>query len=95
MLGTLDDNRKALAKALGPLGIGFDPPDATYLAWLDCTGLGLPADPAEFFLARARVMLSPGPAFANGEGFVRLNFATSRAVLREMCDRMAAALEAR
>jgi cystathionine beta-lyase len=94
VVGRLDDNRKALAKALEPLGIGFDPPDATYLAWLDCTGLGLPADPAEFFLARAKVMLSPGPAFANGEGFVRLNFATSRAVLREMCDRMAAALEA-
>jgi cysteine-S-conjugate beta-lyase len=95
VLCRLDENRKALGKALGPLGIGFDPPDATYLAWLDCAGLGLPADPAAFFLARAKVMLTPGTAFANGEGFARLNFATSRAVLREMCDRIAAALQGR
>jgi cysteine-S-conjugate beta-lyase len=95
VLSRLDENRAALRKALEPLGIGLDPPDATYLAWLDCTGLGLPTDPAAFFLARAKVMLSAGPSFAGGAGFVRLNFATSRAVLKEICDRMAAALEQR
>lgn len=95
VLTRLDANRRTLEKALGPLGIGYVPPDATYLAWLDCSDLGLPADPAAFFLDRAKVMLSAGPAFGNGEGFARLNFATSGAVLKEICDRIGVALEQR
>ena len=34
-----------------------------YLAWLDCRALGLGDDPAEAFLERGRVALSPGPPF--------------------------------
>jgi len=102
-LSRLDENRSVLDKALKPLGIGYLPPDATYLAWLDCRDLGLKDDPAAFFLDRAKVKLSPGPDFARfpghpptiGRGFARLNFATSRAVLTEICDRMAAALSVR
>ena len=41
----------------------------------------------------ARVALSAGPAFGTGgDGHVRLNFATSPAVLAEAIDRMASAL---
>jgi cystathionine beta-lyase len=77
-------------------GVRFDPPDATYLAWLDCRELGLPVDPAEFFRTRARVELSPGPGFGpGGAGFARLNFATSADVLTEIVDRMARALATR
>lgn len=101
VLGRLDENRRYLNKALTPLGVGYVPPDATYLAWLDCRDLHLPRDPAAFFLDRAKVRLSPGPDFAtfhgesvcDGDGFARLNFATSGAVLSEICDRMAAALD--
>jgi cystathionine beta-lyase len=71
---------------------GF-PPEATYLAWLDCRGLGLEPSPQQFFLKHARVALSDGRSFgATGEGFVRLNFATSRAILSDICERMAGAL---
>jgi len=69
-------------------------PEATYLIWLDCTELG-ENDPAQFFKDEAGVVLSPGSDFG-GEStahFARLNTATSRAVLQEALDRMAAAVE--
>lgn len=93
VLRRLAANREIIARELGPAGMGYQPPDATYLAWLDCRGIGLPADPAAFFLDAAKVRLSPGPDFGpGGAGFARLNFATSEAVLTEICGRMAAAV---
>jgi cystathionine beta-lyase len=75
-------------------GLTVAPPEATYLAWLDCRGAGLPGgDPYTFFLERARVALNDGRTFGpGGEGFVRLNFACPRALLTEGLDRMARAL---
>jgi putative C-S lyase len=61
--------------------------EATYLAWIDCAGL---ADPHERFL-RHGVALSPGAQFGDAR-FVRLNFGTQRALLREALARMRAAL---
>ena len=52
-------------------------------------------EPQRFFLERAKVALGDGLAFgAAGEGFVRLNFATSPAILHEMLARMDGALRA-
>jgi cystathionine beta-lyase len=71
--------------------VGYRPPAATYLAWLDCRALGLGDDPSEAFRERGRVALNPGPEFGDGgAGFVRLNLACSRAVLEEAVRRMAA-----
>jgi cystathionine beta-lyase len=57
--------------------VEYSIPDATYLAWLDCRGLGLGDDPSAVFLERGRVALNPGLDFgAEGAGFVRLNLAT-------------------
>lgn len=68
--------------------------EATYLAWLDCRNAGIPGNPSEFFLKRARVALNDGTEFGRGgEGFVRLNFACSRKTLTEALDRMASALK--
>ncbi len=51
------------------------------------------AGPARMFLDRARVALSSGHVFgAGGAGFVRLNFATSPAVLTEAVTRMGRAV---
>jgi cystathionine beta-lyase len=73
--------------------VGYIKPEATYLAWLDCTKLNLGDDPAARFLARGRVALSSGLGFgANGAGFARLNMGTSSAILREAVKRMAAAV---
>jgi cystathionine beta-lyase len=74
-------------------GVTMRRPEAGYLAWLDCSAAGIDGDPADFFRQHARVELSPGPDFGPGnEHFARLNFATSRAVLDEIVDRMAGAL---
>lgn len=89
----LDHNRRLLDETLAPLGVGYHIPEATYLAWLDCRALDLPAEPAPFFRERARVRLSSGASFGAGyEGFARLNYATSPAVLSEVCKRIAAAV---
>ncbi len=70
-------------------------PEATYLAWLDCRALEL-GDPACFFREQARVALSNGRDFGPpGEGFVRLNFATSASILTEILERMATAVDNR
>ena len=69
------------------------PPEATYLGWLDCTGLGLAEEAHRFFLREARVALGEGPAFGPpGAGFVRVNFGTTPAVLDEVLRRMGEAL---
>lgn len=67
-------------------------PEATYLAWLDCRALGLD-DPYQHFLDEAKVALVPGTEFgAGGEGFVRLNFATSPQILTDAIQAMAQSL---
>lgn len=59
--------------------------EATYLAWIDATGLGV-ADPHEHFLNKG-VALSPGAQFGAPQ-FVRLNFGTQRALLEKALQRM-------
>ncbi len=74
-------------------GVRLHAPQGTYLAWLDFRAAGLGEDPAASLLERARVGLNSGPRFGRGgEGFARLNFATSRAILDQALDRIAAAL---
>ncbi len=96
LLGGLDENRKLLAAELDRElpRVGYRPPDATYLAWLDCRALGLGDDPAATFLERGRVALSPGALFgAPGRGFARFNLATSADRIREAVARMTHAVE--
>jgi cysteine-S-conjugate beta-lyase len=53
------------------------------------------AGPARWFLDHARVALSSGHVFGTGgSGHVRLNFATSQAILTEAISRMGRALAA-
>ena len=76
--------------------VGYLPPEATYLAWLDFRALGLGDDPGTFFEERALVALRDGPEFGHpGLGRARLNFATSEAVLAEILERMVTALDLR
>jgi cystathionine beta-lyase len=91
----LDHNRRRVAEAVaGWPGVELVLPEATYLAWLDVRGAGLGPRPGSAF-ARGRVRLSPGEEFGpGGEGFVRLNFATSAEVLEEALVRMATTLGA-
>ena len=87
----LVENRDLLAALLVDRlpQVVWRPPEATYLAWLDCRGLRLDGEPAQVFLERGRVAVNDGRAFGpGGEGHVRLNFATSPEVLREAVSRL-------
>jgi cystathionine beta-lyase len=95
VLALLERNRGVLLDGALP-GVEIGEPRATYLAWLDCRALELPDGPFSFFLDHARVALSDGMNFGlGGEGWVRLNFATSLGVLEQIIDRMSGALAAR
>lgn len=70
------------------------PPEASFLAWLDCSELRLKPTPMQHFLNRARVGLSDGSSFGEvGRSFVRMNFATSRRILTAALERMARSLD--
>jgi cystathionine beta-lyase len=91
VLGYLDGNRRVLAELLAEHlpRVGYVPPEGTYLAWLDCRELGLPA-PAESFRERAGVAVVDGAECGEaGRGHIRFNFATPLPVLREAITRMA------
>lgn len=64
--------------------------EATYLAWIDCSGLGV-QDAAELFL-RHGVAVYPGAQFGDAR-FVRLNFGTQRALLAKALDRIDQAIK--
>ena len=94
VLTGLETNRRLLGELLAQHlpQFGYHPPEGTYLAWLDCLSLES-ADPHRLFLERARVALSSGHAFgAGGTGHLRLNFATSAAILTEAVERMGRAV---
>ncbi len=68
--------------------------EATYLAWLDCSGIGVPENPSEFFIKNARVALSDGAEFGKGgENYLRMNFACPRKTMLQALDRMKTALK--
>ncbi|HDT14351.1 MAG TPA: putative C-S lyase [Candidatus Aminicenantes bacterium] len=72
-------------------------PEGTYLALFDCRGLGLdPGSVNDFFLKRARVYVNDGKMFGPElEGFVRVNFACPRSVLREALERIERAVKSK
>jgi cystathionine beta-lyase len=94
LLEYLRGNRDRVLEAVGALpALRTTPVEATYLAWIDARGAGLP-DPHRH-LEAAGVGLSAGRDFgARGlyDGFVRLNFACSRAVLDEALRRIRVAV---
>ena len=73
-------------------GVIYTPSPATYLAWIDCTGLALPR-PRQHFLTQAKVALNDGADFAADRSqFVRMNLAASPQIITEAVERMAASL---
>ena len=70
-------------------GVKLAKNQATYLAWIDVSALGLD-DPVAFF-EQAGVGLSPGAQFGDGQ-FVRLNFGCTRARLTQALARMEKAI---
>lgn len=68
--------------------------EATYLAWIDCRVLGMRSEDIEKeLLKREKVWINAGEMYGV-EGFIRVNMATSRALLSEGLDRMIRGLSA-
>lgn len=71
-------------------------PQGTYLLWLDMKGLGFQTQKElmHFLLYQAKIALNSGDTFGkNGEGFVRLNCATSRNVLEQAMHQLKTAVD--
>jgi cystathionine beta-lyase len=71
-------------------------PQASFLVWLDCRGLGLDHNQLiDLFINKAGLALNDGETFnPGGEGFMRLNVGTSREILRTAIGRLAEACSA-
>lgn len=92
--GQLNANRQLLADFVRERlpGVSYSGSQATYLAWLDYRQHPKAAGIQQYLLKTAKVALNNGKDFGPGfEGFVRLNFATSRAILTEALERLASA----
>jgi len=69
--------------------------EGTYLAWLDCRGMGLrDKELREFFVKEAKLGLSAGISFGReGSGFMRLNFAVSSDKMSQIIENLENALQ--
>ncbi len=90
-------NYERLSKTLEPFAhlISLTPLQATYLAWLDCRGMGLNDKKLrKWFIEEAKLGLNPGLSFGrSGSGFMRLNFAVPTQTMDEILKRLHTALE--
>ncbi|MBA1433111.1 MAG: pyridoxal phosphate-dependent aminotransferase [Epsilonproteobacteria bacterium] len=75
--------------------IRLTPIEGTYLAWLDCRGMGLEdRELREWFVQEAKLGLNAGLSFGReGSGFMRLNFAVPSDTMQEIIQRLQKALE--
>jgi cysteine-S-conjugate beta-lyase len=74
--------------------VHFHAPEATYLAWLDCSRVKQSSTAFQFFLDHARIGFSAGETFdPDCAQFVRFNFATSMPILEEILDRFVSAIK--
>ncbi|MET0955319.1 MAG: aminotransferase class I/II-fold pyridoxal phosphate-dependent enzyme [Cryobacterium sp.] len=91
----LDGNRLLLRDLLAEHlpEVGYDVPEATYIAWLDCSRLGIDGSIADFFRREAGVTLTDGSLCGAGfAGHARLIFAMPRPILEQAVLQMAAAV---
>ena len=93
MLAALDSRRQLFTALQDIAGASMTWPEASYLAWVRVEGLG--DDPAEVIRERGKVALTSGSAFGSpGVGHVRINFATSEAILAEVVDTLGSVVAA-
>jgi cystathionine beta-lyase len=91
----LDGNRRLVAELLAEHlpEVRCTIPDATYIAWLDCSALEIPGSIADFFRREAGVTVTDGALCGRGyERFARIIFAMPRPILEQAVLDMAAAV---
>ena len=74
--------------------LAFQRPEGTYLAWIDCSGMGLSnRGLRDFFVEKAALGLSPGISFGKeGSQYMRLNFAVPTDTMDEALSQLDLAL---
>ncbi|MEU1970118.1 aminotransferase class I/II-fold pyridoxal phosphate-dependent enzyme [Microbacterium sp. NPDC019599] len=94
-VASIEDNFRMLDQQLADHlpGARLRRPQATYLAWLDLSALGLGDDPAGWILKNAKVALMSGLAFgAEGAGYARMNLACAPETITEAIHRITNAI---
>jgi cystathionine beta-lyase len=95
VIAYLENNHGILESSLAELlpEAKLTPLQGTYLTWIDLSAYPVDDEISKFLLNNALVRVNGGGAFGTGsENFIRLNIATSGALLREIVERIARAL---
>jgi cystathionine beta-lyase len=70
--------------------VEYNPPQHSYLAWLDLSGLNLGDEPTAVILEKSNVALNAGHIYGAQWGqFARMNFATSPEIISKAITQMA------
>ena len=98
MLAYVEDNVRFVEDYCRESIPGIRPwrPQASFLVWLDCRALNLTHEQLlDLFIDNAHLALSGGKMFGKkeGHGFMRLNVATPRAILKQALDQLANAVK--
>lgn len=91
VIAQLDHNRHLIADLLTKHlpEVRYNPPQHSYLAWLDLSELNLGENPSEVILEKSRVALNPGHIYGGlWKNFARLNFATSPEIITRAITQM-------
>lgn len=98
VIAQLDHNRNLISDLLAEHlpEISYNPPQHSYLAWFNLSGLHLGENPTEKILEKSKVALNPGHIYGPQWGdFARLNFATSPEILSQAITQMARGIYAK
>lgn len=92
MLGYVEENIRFVEEFMSENipGIKVIRPQASFLVWLDCRGLGLAHDELiNLFVNKARLALNDGAMFGKeGSGYMRLNVGCPRAILKQALEQL-------
>ncbi|MCX7888508.1 MAG: pyridoxal phosphate-dependent aminotransferase [Rhodobacteraceae bacterium] len=91
LVAYLDGNRRLFDAGVNAIpGVRSMPLEATYLSWVDFSGTGMTAAEITARVEKgARIATNHGPTFGTGgEGFLRFNIATRRALVAEAVERL-------
>ncbi len=96
MVEEFKERRDLIISELAAIGIKCPCPQGAFYAFADTSQFGTSVEVAEWLLRDARVAVTPGSAFGpNGEGCIRLSYATSRENIERGIKRIEEAIRAR
>lgn len=96
MVEEFEERRDLMIGGLADIGIECPRPQGAFYAFADTSRFGTSVEVAEWLLKDAQVAVTPGSAFGpNGEGFIRLSYATSRENIEDGIKRLGEVIQAR